>query len=93
VLPDDAAADMGPLVTSLARDRVTGYMRCGRGRWSDVGDGWSRHQGRWRREGYFVGPTLFDHVQTQMSIYREEIFGPVLSVVRVPELRRRRLRS
>jgi malonate-semialdehyde dehydrogenase (acetylating)/methylmalonate-semialdehyde dehydrogenase len=34
--------------------------------------------------GFFVGPTLFDHVSTEMSIYRDEIFGPVLSVLRVP---------
>jgi malonate-semialdehyde dehydrogenase (acetylating)/methylmalonate-semialdehyde dehydrogenase len=36
-------------------------------------------------QGYFVGPTLFDHVQPNMRIYREEIFGPVLVVVRVPD--------
>jgi malonate-semialdehyde dehydrogenase (acetylating)/methylmalonate-semialdehyde dehydrogenase len=36
--------------------------------------------------GFFLGPTLFDHVRPEMRIYREEIFGPVLSVVRVPDL-------
>ena len=82
---DDADADMGPLVTSLARDRVTGYIDAG------VADGATLvTDGRGitvagAEKGYFVGPTLFDHVQTQMSIYREEIFGPVLSVVRVPD--------
>jgi malonate-semialdehyde dehydrogenase (acetylating) / methylmalonate-semialdehyde dehydrogenase len=76
-------ADMGPLVTAAARDRVSGYIDAGEdaaatlvvdGRAVDAdADG----------EGYFVGPTLFDHVTTDMSIYTDEIFGPVLSIVRV----------
>ena len=75
--------DMGPLVTAQAQDRVSGYIDAGEaagatlvvdGRKPDVdADG----------EGFFVGPTLFDHVTTDMSIYTDEIFGPVLSVVRV----------
>ena len=75
--------DMGPLVTAQARDRVSGYIDAGEaagatlvvdGRQPDVdADG----------EGFFVGPTLFDHVTTDMSIYTDEIFGPVLAVVRV----------
>ena len=75
--------DMGPLVTAQARDRVSGYVDAGEaagatlvvdGRRPDVdADG----------DGFFVGPTLFDHVGTEMSIYTDEIFGPVLSVVRV----------
>jgi len=75
--------DMGPLVTAAARDRVTGYVDAGeaagaslvvdgRGVLADA-DG----------AGFFVGPTLFDHVTTDMSIYTDEIFGPVLSVLRV----------
>ncbi|MDT0164128.1 CoA-acylating methylmalonate-semialdehyde dehydrogenase [Actinotalea sp. AC32] len=75
--------DMGPLVTAEHRDRVRGLVDAGvvagarlvvDGR--DVvpeGD----------PGGFWLGPTLFDHVSTDMSIYREEIFGPVLSVVRV----------
>jgi malonate-semialdehyde dehydrogenase (acetylating)/methylmalonate-semialdehyde dehydrogenase len=74
---------MGPLVTAAARDRVVGYVDAGEaagarlvvdGRKVDVDAG---------GEGFFVGPTLFDHVGTDMSIYTDEIFGPVLSVVRV----------
>jgi len=75
--------DMGPLVTAQARDRVSGYIDAGEaagarlvvdGRTPTVdADG----------DGFFVGPTLFDHVTTDMSIYTDEIFGPVLSVVRV----------
>ena len=74
---------MGPLVTAAARDRVSGYV--------DAGEAAGRGPGRRRPrrtadadgEGFFVGPTLFDHVGTDMSIYTDEIFGPVLSVVRV----------
>jgi malonate-semialdehyde dehydrogenase (acetylating)/methylmalonate-semialdehyde dehydrogenase len=75
--------DMGPLVTAQHRDKVTSYLDAGTeagatlvidGREGDVdADG----------EGYFLKPTLFDHVTPEMSIYQDEIFGPVLSVVRV----------
>jgi malonate-semialdehyde dehydrogenase (acetylating)/methylmalonate-semialdehyde dehydrogenase len=75
--------DMGPLVTAAARDRVTGYVAAGQeagatvvvdGRGVEVdADG----------EGFFVGPTLLDHVSTDMSVYTDEIFGPVLAVLRV----------
>ncbi len=75
--------DMGPLVTGAHRDKVMGYVGAGveegaslvvDGRDADV-DG--------ADEGFFLAPTLFDHVDTDMSIYQEEIFGPVLSVLRV----------
>ncbi len=75
--------DMGPLVTGAHRDKVAGYVDAGvesgatlvvDGRQADVdGDD----------SGFFLAPTLFDHVGTDMSIYQEEIFGPVLSVLRV----------
>ena len=75
--------DMGPLVTSDARDRVSGYVDAGEAAGATV-----VVDGRGVRpdadgKGFFVGPTLFDHVTTDMSIYTDEIFGPVLSVVRV----------
>jgi len=78
----DAASDMGPVVTPQARDRVIGYVDRGvhagatlvvDGRGLVV-DG---HSG-----GFFVGPTLFDRVTTDMDIYTDEIFGPVLVVLR-----------
>ena len=75
--------DMGPLVTAAARDRVVGYIDVG------VADGATlvvdgrRVDADAEGAGFFVGPTLFDHVGTDMSIYLDEIFGPVLSVVRV----------
>lgn len=76
-------SDMGPLVTSAAQDRVRRYIEAGQAAGATlVVDG---------REvvpdadgtGFFVGPTLFDHVTPDMSIYTDEIFGPVLAVVRV----------
>ncbi|MGZ4628117.1 CoA-acylating methylmalonate-semialdehyde dehydrogenase [Oryzihumus sp.] len=76
--------DMGPLVTGAHRDKVVGYVEAGvesgatlvvDGREGDVdGD----------EGGFWLRPTLFDHVTPDMSIYTDEIFGPVLSVVRVP---------
>ncbi|GAY08161.1 CoA-acylating methylmalonate-semialdehyde dehydrogenase [Pseudonocardia sp. N23] len=75
--------DMGPLVTRAALDRVTGYVEAGRRAGATlVLDGRSA---RFDADGagFFVGPTLFDHVTTDMPIYTDEIFGPVLSVLRV----------
>ena len=75
--------DMGPLVTSEHRNKVAGYIDAGEREGATVVvDG---RQGEFDADGngYFVGPTLFDHVTTDMTIYKEEIFGPVLSVLRV----------
>jgi malonate-semialdehyde dehydrogenase (acetylating)/methylmalonate-semialdehyde dehydrogenase len=80
----DPSSEMGPLVTKQARERIAGYIGQGiaagaearvDGRELDVPAG-----------GFFVGPTLFDRVTTDMSIYTDEIFGPVLCVVRVDSL-------
>ncbi len=78
--------DMGPLVTAAARDRVKGYIDSGVAQGAKLvvdGRGLSvaGHE-----QGYFVGGTLFDHVGTDMAIYQEEIFGPVLCIVRVNSL-------
>jgi malonate-semialdehyde dehydrogenase (acetylating)/methylmalonate-semialdehyde dehydrogenase len=82
-----AKADMGPLVTAAHRDKVCAYIDDGvRAGAKLVIDGRGvRVAGRER--GFFVGPTLFDHVRPDMRIYREEIFGPVLSIVRAPNLK------
>ena len=73
--------DMGPLVTAAARDRVAGYIDAGEAAGATlVVDGRTT---TFDGGGFFVGPTLFDHVSPDMSIYTDEIFGPVLSVVRV----------
>ena len=80
--PANSQSDMGPLVTSAHRERVRGFIEQGvregatlvvDGRTHPLADG----------DGFFLGGSLFDHVTTDMEIYREEIFGPVLCVVRV----------
>jgi malonate-semialdehyde dehydrogenase (acetylating)/methylmalonate-semialdehyde dehydrogenase len=76
-------SDMGPLVTKAHRDKVASYIDAGEadgakivvdGRTVDANGG---------QDGFWLGPTLIDHVTPEMSIYTDEIFGPVLSVVRV----------
>ncbi|TCJ38088.1 CoA-acylating methylmalonate-semialdehyde dehydrogenase [Parafrankia sp. BMG5.11] len=75
--------DMGPLVTAASRDRVRSYIDAGVTEGATlVVDGRNVTPDA-DGEGFFVGPTLFDHVTADMSIYRDEIFGPVLCVVRV----------
>ncbi|MFI8890406.1 CoA-acylating methylmalonate-semialdehyde dehydrogenase [Streptomyces paradoxus] len=75
--------DMGPLVTAASRDRVRSYVDAGvREGATLVVDGRGVEPDA-DGDGFFVGPTLFDHVTPDMSIYTDEIFGPVLCVVRV----------
>ena len=83
--PGDAPnIEMGPVITCAAKDRIRGYIDRGVEEGAAlVVDG--RNPGV-KGDGFFVGPTLFDHVQPSMAIYRDEIFGPVLSVVRVESL-------
>jgi malonate-semialdehyde dehydrogenase (acetylating)/methylmalonate-semialdehyde dehydrogenase len=83
----DASSDMGPLVTREHYARVRGYVDSGVQEGAQlVVDGRAlRVPGH--EEGYFLGGCLFDHVTPAMKIYREEIFGPVLSVVRVASLK------
>jgi malonate-semialdehyde dehydrogenase (acetylating)/methylmalonate-semialdehyde dehydrogenase len=82
----DRSSDMGPLVTRQHLDKVTGYIDAGVQEGAKlVVDGRRFRQDRQGFEkGYYVGGSLFDHVTPEMSIYREEIFGPVLSLVRRP---------
>ena len=79
--------DMGPLVSAAARDRVVGYVDAGEAAGAEVVvDGRNPDvdaEGGADNEGFFVGPTLFDHVRPDMPVYTDEIFGPVLSVLRV----------
>jgi malonate-semialdehyde dehydrogenase (acetylating) / methylmalonate-semialdehyde dehydrogenase len=77
-------ADMGPLVTGAHLDRVSSYIDTGVREGADlVVDGRSP-QAAGSAGGFWLGPTLFDRVRPGMAIYRDEIFGPVLSVVRAP---------
>jgi malonate-semialdehyde dehydrogenase (acetylating) / methylmalonate-semialdehyde dehydrogenase len=75
--------DMGPLVTAQAQDRVSGYVDAGEAAGAELVVDGRKPSVDADGNGFFVGPTLFDHVRTDMSIYTDEIFGPVLSVVRV----------
>ena len=84
----DREADMGPLITRAHRDKVREYVGIGEAEGAKlVVDGRDlRLQGY--EDGFFIGGTLFDDVTDSMRIYREEIFGPVLSVVRAPSFER-----
>lgn len=74
--------EMGPLISSVHAQKVRRYIDAGVAEGATLlADG---RQVTANAQGYFVGPTLFDHVTSKMQIYREEIFGPVLCVVRVP---------
>ena len=77
----DPASEMGPLVTREHRDRVAGYIESGRAEGAEVVvDGREQH---FDTAGFFLGVSLLDHVRPSMRVYQEEIFGPVLGVVRV----------
>jgi malonate-semialdehyde dehydrogenase (acetylating)/methylmalonate-semialdehyde dehydrogenase len=78
----EPSSEMGPVVTREARDRIVRYIDSGERQGAKI-----RVDGRGLRvpgheNGFFVGPTLIDDVTTQMDVYRDEIFGPVLSVLR-----------
>jgi malonate-semialdehyde dehydrogenase (acetylating)/methylmalonate-semialdehyde dehydrogenase len=76
-------SDMGPLVTKAHRDKVASYLEAGvKSGATLVADG-RETVFAGKAEGFWLGPTLFDHVTPKMSIYADEIFGPVLSVLRV----------
>ena len=82
-------AEMGPIVTAGAKQRITGYIDAGIAEGAKllvdgrVFDG--AKAGAGCDNGFWLGGTLFDHVTTEMKIYKEEIFGPVLSCVRVKD--------
>ena len=76
-------ADMGPLVTKAHRDRVSSLIDSGEAAGAKVIVDGRDVSARGGADGFWLGPTLFDDVTPEMDIYREEIFGPVLSVVRV----------
>jgi malonate-semialdehyde dehydrogenase (acetylating) / methylmalonate-semialdehyde dehydrogenase len=82
----DPSSDMGPLVTGAARDKVSGLVETGVNEGAKlVLDGRGvRVEGH--PEGFYVGPTLFDEVGTGMEIYKQEIFGPVLIVLRASDI-------
>lgn len=76
-------AEMGPLVTQQHLDRVKNYIDIGRAEGAELVVDGSDYTHPENPNGYFIGGSLFDQVKPHMKIYKEEIFGPVLSVVRV----------
>ena len=82
-------AEMGPIVTSIAHQRITGYIDVGVAEGAKLlVDGRSfsgKDAGKDCENGFWMGGTLFDHVTPNMRIYKEEIFGPVLGCVRVKD--------
>jgi malonate-semialdehyde dehydrogenase (acetylating)/methylmalonate-semialdehyde dehydrogenase len=82
-------AEMGPIVSEVARQRISGYVAAGVAEGATlVVDGREfkgASAGAGCEGGFWLGGTLFDHVTPQMKIYREEIFGPVLACVRVKD--------
>ncbi len=83
-------AEMGPIVTRQAHQRITGYIEKGVAEGAElVVDGREfdgGQAGEGCSDGFWMGGTLFDHVTPEMTIYKEEIFGPVLVCVRVPDV-------
>jgi malonate-semialdehyde dehydrogenase (acetylating) / methylmalonate-semialdehyde dehydrogenase len=79
-------ADMGPLVTREHLERVRGYVDLGVTEGAKLVVDGRGQVVKGHEQGYYLGPCLFDEVRPDMRIYREEIFGPVLCVVRVPDL-------
>ncbi len=86
---ENLAAEMGPIVTDAARQRIKGYIDAGVAEGATLlVDGRAfdgAKAGAGCDNGFWMGGTLFDHVTTAMKIYKEEIFGPVLACVRVPD--------
>jgi malonate-semialdehyde dehydrogenase (acetylating)/methylmalonate-semialdehyde dehydrogenase len=74
---------MGPLITRAHRDRVASFIESGEQAGAKVVVDGRDVQAVGGAEGFWLGPTLFDNVTPEMAVYQEEIFGPVLSVVRV----------
>ena len=85
------AAEMGPIVTRAAHERISGYIAQGEKEGAKLlVDGRAfdgKAAGEGCGDGFWMGGTLFDHVTPEMRIYKEEIFGPVLSCVRVHDLK------
>ncbi|MDP2570702.1 CoA-acylating methylmalonate-semialdehyde dehydrogenase [Vibrio penaeicida] len=84
-LVDGKENDMGPVISAEHRQKIIGYIDSGEEQGAELTIDGRSCSVEGHESGFFVGPTLFDHVTPDMTIYQEEIFGPVLSVVRVPD--------
>jgi malonate-semialdehyde dehydrogenase (acetylating)/methylmalonate-semialdehyde dehydrogenase len=79
----DAGSEMGPVVTQSAKDRIVGLIASGEAQGARLTVDGRQLVVDGLENGFFVGPTVVDEVTTDMDVYREEIFGPVLAVLRV----------
>jgi malonate-semialdehyde dehydrogenase (acetylating) / methylmalonate-semialdehyde dehydrogenase len=78
----DPQSEMGPVITAAARDRIVGLIGSGEAQGARLAVDGRGYQVAGYENGFFVGPTVVDNVTSEMDVYREEVFGPVLSVVR-----------
>ncbi|MEO5735385.1 MAG: CoA-acylating methylmalonate-semialdehyde dehydrogenase [Rubrivivax sp.] len=81
----DARSEMGPIVTKEARDRIEAAIGAGADEGAALVVDGRGHRVKDHEQGFWTGGTLFDHVTPQMKLWSEEIFGPVLACVRVPD--------
>ncbi|MDF1595025.1 MAG: CoA-acylating methylmalonate-semialdehyde dehydrogenase [Acidimicrobiia bacterium] len=82
---NDPTSEMGPLITREHRDRVAGYVGAGESEGAEIVVDGRRNE--FEGDGFFLGATVLDRVTPSMSVYRDEIFGPVLVIVRVDSYR------
>jgi malonate-semialdehyde dehydrogenase (acetylating)/methylmalonate-semialdehyde dehydrogenase len=80
---DKKGVEMGPVISAQHRDKIVGYIDSGVQQGATLVTDGRGIKVPGHEKGFFVGPTLFDNVSTEMTVYREEIFGPVLIVLRV----------
>jgi malonate-semialdehyde dehydrogenase (acetylating)/methylmalonate-semialdehyde dehydrogenase len=78
----DPASEMGPVITAAAKERIEGLIAAGERQGATIAVDGRGVKVPGHENGFFVGPTVLDRVDTGMDVYREEVFGPVLSVVR-----------
>ncbi|AZK62192.1 CoA-acylating methylmalonate-semialdehyde dehydrogenase [Pectobacterium versatile] len=84
-LVDGQENEMGPVISAPHRAKIADYIQSGVEQGATLRIDGRTLSVQGHPQGYFIGPTLFDNVTPEMTIYQEEIFGPVLSVVRVPD--------
>ncbi|RRO01979.1 CoA-acylating methylmalonate-semialdehyde dehydrogenase [Pectobacterium aquaticum] len=84
-LVDGQENEMGPVISAPHRAKIADYIQSGVDQGATLRIDGRTLSVQGHPQGYFIGPTLFDNVTPEMTIYQEEIFGPVLSVVRVPD--------
>ena len=84
---DGQENDMGPLISQAHLDKVTGYINAGVEQGANLLMDGRNFKVTGHEQGFFIGPSLFDQVTPEMTVYKEEIFGPVLSMCRVDSFR------